>query len=71
VRDLTVGSWKSKSSSKVVVFISVDLDQAEIGDYLDDGRLMYKPLFDDLRCWILGACQRREGSQKQLTQRFG
>jgi transposase len=32
---------------------------------------MPKPLSDDLRCRILAAYQRKEGSQRQLAQRFG
>jgi transposase len=32
---------------------------------------MPKPLSDDLRCRILEAYQRKEGSQQQLAQRFG
>jgi len=32
---------------------------------------MPRPLSDDLRCRILEAYQRKEGSQRQLAQRFG
>ena len=32
---------------------------------------MPKPLSDDLRCRILEAYERKEGSQQQLAQRFG
>jgi transposase len=32
---------------------------------------MPKPLSDDLRCRILEAYQRKEGSQRELAQRFG
>jgi transposase len=32
---------------------------------------MAKPLSDDLRCRILEAYQRKEGSQQELAQRFG
>jgi len=45
--------------------------QAEMGEFLSDIRSIPRPLSDDLRRRILEAYQRKEGSQRQLAQRFG